>query len=51
MLVHIYIEALLVNEAAADAVWEAWHARRINDELAAWLWRLIAATALNEPPR
>jgi len=24
MLTEIYIEALLVNEEAADAVWEAW---------------------------
>ena len=26
MLTEIYIEALLVDEEAADAVWEAWYA-------------------------
>ena len=44
MLVDLYIKALQVNEAAADAVWDAWHEQQIDDELAAWLWRLVAAT-------
>ena len=51
MLVHTYIEALLVNEAAADAIWAAWYTRQIDDKVAAWLWRLVATTALNQPPR
>jgi len=38
----IYIEALLVDEAAADAVWEAWAAGEISDWPAVWAWWLIS---------
>ena len=40
MLTEIYIEALLVDEALADQVWEAWIVGELNDDAAcaAWLW-------------
>lgn len=39
MLTEIYIEALIVDEKAADQVWGAWYAGEIDD-LTAWLaWR------------
>jgi len=38
MLAEIYIEALLVDEEAADAVWEAWSNGGISDFVAAWAW-------------
>ena len=42
MLTEIYIEALLVDEALADQVWEAWDSGEIDDA-AAWLvWWLLA---------
>jgi len=34
MLSEIYIEALLVEEALADQVWEAWDAGEIDDQAA-----------------
>ena len=43
MLTEAYIEALLVDEAAADLVWEAWDAGSIDDELAAIAWWLVLA--------
>ncbi len=43
MLIEIYIEALLVDEEAADEVWEAWKNEEIDDGLAAIAWKLIAA--------
>jgi len=42
MLTEIYIEALLVDEEAADQVWEAWDARETDDETARMAWLLIA---------
>jgi len=36
MLTEIYIEALLVDEDAADHIWEAWDKGEIDDQLA-WL--------------
>ena len=42
MLTKAYIEALLVDEDAADQVWEAWDSGEIDDQVA-WLgWWLIA---------
>ena len=41
MLARIYIEALLIDEEAADVVWELWDARLISDELAAIIWWAI----------
>ena len=42
MLLQIYIEALLVDPEAADAVWEAWSDGEISDFWAAWAWWQIA---------
>ena len=41
MLTEIYIEALLVDEDAADHVWEAWDGGLIPDDLAAIAWWLL----------
>ena len=38
MLTEIYIEALLVDEEAADHVWEAWNTGEISDAVPAWAW-------------
>ena len=46
MLTEIYIEALLVNEKAADAVWEPWYAGLLSDELAIVYWILISSRVL-----
>ena len=35
MLTRLYIEALLVDEEAADQVWEAWDTGLVPDEVAA----------------
>ena len=42
MLTEIYIEALLVDEKAADQVWEAWDKGEIDDEIACTAWMMIA---------
>ncbi len=42
MLTEIYIEALLVDEEAADQVRGLWNAGVITDELAAFAWRILA---------
>jgi hypothetical protein len=42
MLTEIYIEALLVDEALADQVYELWDAGIINDELADIAWCIIS---------
>ena len=42
MLARIYIEALLVDEYLADAIWELWNAELIPHEVAAWAWLMIA---------
>ena len=41
MLVHLYIEALLVDEELADLVWELLDADVIDDEVAALAWSLL----------
>jgi hypothetical protein len=38
MLTETYMEALLVDEALADQVWELWNAGLISDGLATWAW-------------
>lgn len=38
MLVRIYIEALIADEALADEVWELLEDGKISDDLAAWAW-------------
>ena len=45
MLAELYIEALLVDAEAADAVWNAWDAGVILDELAALAWWSIVVRA------
>ena len=44
MFSEIYIETLLVDEEAADAVWEARDKREIDDGIAAMARTLIAAS-------
>jgi len=46
MLTQLYIEALLVDEEAADAVWEAWDKGEIGDVVAAWAWWRIVVGAI-----
>ncbi len=41
MLCEIYIEALLVDEEGADAVWEAWNDGEIDDMTAWLIWWLV----------
>ncbi len=42
MLIETYIEALLVDEALADLVWELWDARLVSYQIAFFAWTLIA---------
>jgi len=42
MLTEIYIEALLVDEEAADQVWEAWDKGEIDDCAAYFAWLLVS---------
>ena len=42
MLTEIYIEALLVDEALADQVWEAWDKGEIDDLRACVAWLRVA---------
>ena len=42
MLTELYIEALLVDEALADQVWELWDARLVSYQIAFFAWTLIA---------
>jgi len=42
MLAEIYIEALLIDEEAADAVWKAWDAGEIDEAAAFIAWWLVA---------
>ena len=42
MLTRIYIEALLVDEEAADQVWESWNAKSLNNGAACIAWMTIA---------
>ncbi len=44
MLTEAYIEALLVDEEAADLVWRTWDAGLSDNELAAWAWCTIVAS-------
>ncbi len=41
MLTELYIEALLVDEALADQVWELWDRGVVEEELATIAWYLI----------
>ena len=45
----LYIEALLADEEAADAVWEAWDAGLISDKLAEMAWCILAACSDGSP--
>ena len=42
MLTEIYIEALLADEEATDAVCEAWDAGEISIYWAVWMWWTVA---------
>jgi len=42
MLTRLYIEALLVDEEAADSIWGAWWEGEISDFVAAWAWWRVA---------
>ncbi len=42
MLAEIYIEALLVDEEAADQIWQAWDKGEIDDMYASISWIIIA---------
>jgi len=42
MLTEIFIEAILVDEDLADAVWEAWNKGEIDDAIACLTWMMIA---------
>ncbi len=46
MLTAIYIDALLVDEDAADQVWEDWDAGKIDDQVAWLTWWLITSSNL-----
>ena len=48
MLTHLYIEALLVDEMAADQVWEAWDSGEISTYWAAWMSWAIVETCLDD---
>ena len=51
MLTEIYIEALLVDEEAADEVWEAWDCGEISDSWAAWGWLHLCLHSTNTRPQ
>jgi hypothetical protein len=42
MFTEIYIEALLVDEALADKVWQLWNDRDIDNAIALLAWLLVA---------
>jgi hypothetical protein len=42
MLTEIHKKALLVDEDAADQIWEAWNKGEISDLSAAYIWLWIA---------
>jgi hypothetical protein len=43
------IEALLVDEEAADQVWEAWNDQTLNDEAACIAWMYIGFIRNRDP--
>ena len=44
MLTDPYVEAVLVDPVAADAIWELWDANMIPDEVAEWAWLCVAVS-------
>ncbi len=46
MLTKIYIEALLVDEALADKVWEIWDEGEIDDINAILAWLAVASVCV-----
>ncbi len=44
MLTEWYIEALLVDEKAADEIWELWNLGMISDQIAVRAWYIVAST-------
>ena len=47
MLTELYIEALLVDPEAADAVWEAWNVGEIDDLCARSVWFQMVCSQSN----
>ena len=45
MLSRLYIEALLVDEEAADAIWETWTRGKLTTYEAGWGWWRIAQSS------
>ena len=43
MLTEWYIEALLVDEKAADEIWELWNLGMISDQIAVRAWYIVAS--------
>lgn len=41
MLTEIYIEALLIDDDLADAVWALWDAGEADDQIACLAWAII----------
>jgi hypothetical protein len=50
MLPHLYIEARLVDEETADAVWEAWDNGEISTYWAVWMWWTVCYTPETSRP-
>ncbi len=50
MFTQLYIEALLIDEAHADLVWEAWHLGLISDDIAMNAWVLVASGSRSLEP-
>ena len=49
MLTRLYIEALLADPEAADAVWEAWDRGEISTYWAVWGWWLVTVNVRFTP--
>ncbi len=46
MLTEIYVETLLVDEALADQVWEAWDKGEIDETIAVLAWWITSKRVL-----
>ena len=51
MLTEIYVEALLIDEALADQIWESWDKGAIDDQVGYFRWCLIAGNRLTSESR
>ena len=43
LLIRLYVEALVADEALTDQVWELWDAGVISDDLAVWAWFIVVS--------